>query len=394
MRYLGFIIGGLIYYRINKKYAKVNIQDTSSVITLSVEKTKPQKNRIIDMIIIGVIYYINSESRKILYLMNFYSIDLWPFNIIFLVIFMKLYFKMEFYTYMKCSLIFIIVTNIILLLTNTFLPQSPDDHKNEYDMYKEAMGNAAYCIPFLIIFICMYSLLSYARVKIKVITTFKFISNSAVIISMGLCGIVLTIIEIIISENVQCDHENMLKAFQSLCRISTTENESYYDELNTFFIDFGKLTPINIFINILSLLFHPVINFLEILCELSIIYYLNPIFILIQNNVYYFCLRIIHTSITANGKDTNYFNARFFILEIADLLALLGECIFLQLIELKFCGLDKNLNKNIIDRSQEESTNAMMEMYSRSDSDVTIFTDDDKLLYDGSYSLTFRNKNK
>ena len=154
---------------------------------------------------------------------------------------------MEFYTYMKCSLIFIVVTNIILLLTNTFLPQSPDDQKNEYDIYEEAMGNASYCIPFLIIFICMYSLLSYARVKIKVITTIKFISNSTVIIVLELSGIVLSIIEIIISENVQCDSENILTAFQSLCRINTTNNESYYDELNTFFVDFGKLTPINIF---------------------------------------------------------------------------------------------------------------------------------------------------
>ena len=76
------------------------------------------------------------------------------------------------------------------------------------------------------------------------------------------------------------------------------------------------------------------INFLEILCELSIIYYLNPINILIQNNVYYFCLRIIYASIAIKSKNTDYFNTRFFILEIADLFALLGECIFLQLIEL------------------------------------------------------------
>ena len=46
---------------------------------------------------------------------------------------------------------------------------------------------------------------------------------------------------------------------------------------------------------------------------------------------------------------------RFFILELAEILALLGECIYLQLIELKFCNFDVNLNKNIINRSKKES---------------------------------------
>ena len=46
---------------------------------------------------------------------------------------------------------------------------------------------------------------------------------------------------------------------------------------------------------------------------------------------------------------------RFFILELAEILALLGECIYLQLIELKFCNFDANLNKNIINRSKKES---------------------------------------
>ena len=46
---------------------------------------------------------------------------------------------------------------------------------------------------------------------------------------------------------------------------------------------------------------------------------------------------------------------RFIISQIAELLALLGECVYLQLIELKCCNLDKNLNKNIIDRGIRES---------------------------------------
>ena len=58
-------------------------------------------------------------------------------------------------------------------------------------------------------------------------------------------------------------------------------------------------------------------------------------------------------------------------------------------------GLDKNLNKNIIDRSKEESANTLIEMYSRSDSDMSIFTYNDSI-FEGadSYCFTFRIKNK
>ena len=103
------------------------------------------------------------------------------------------------------------------------------------------------------------------------------------------------------------------------------------------------------------MLFYPVINFLEILCELLIIFYLNPIYILIRDNIYNLVLRIMVVLIRANSDISLYMTPRFFILESAEILALLGECVYLQLIELKFCNLDVNLNKNIIDRSKKES---------------------------------------
>ena len=56
---------------------------------------------------------------------------------------MRLYFNNEFYNFQKCSLFFIVITNLILLLTNTFIPQPRDPGKrNEYDIYRDTMGNA------------------------------------------------------------------------------------------------------------------------------------------------------------------------------------------------------------------------------------------------------------
>ena len=355
-RYIGFVIGGFIFQRIKKNSSGEHYKEKSSGIELIYSKDKLKKHQIRILIIIAIIYTIYYELKKLLYLMNFYFIDFWPLNIVFILIFMNLYFKIEFYNFKKCSLFFIVVTNFVLLLINTFINQPRDKEKrNEYEIYRDTMGNAAYCIPFLLIFICIYFFISFARVRIKVITTFQFISNYTIIIAIGLCGLLLTIVEIGFSEIFKCNPDEMKEAFQPLCQVNTTNNVFYYDELKIFFTGFRELSGINIFINIILMLFYPVINFLEILCELLIIFYLNPIYILIRDNIYNLVLRIMVVLIRANSDISLYMTPRFFILESAEILALLGECVYLQLIELKFCNLDVNLNKNIIDRSKKES---------------------------------------
>ena len=243
-------------------------------------KSKYVEFKAIEIIIIASIFCIHYELRKFLYLMNFYFLDYVSFNVIFIVLFMHIYFKIEFYNYQKCSLCFIIITNSLLLLINSFLPQHRSDDKNEYDIYEDTLGNAALCIPFLFLFIILAFIISYARVKIKLITTIKFISNFTIIIFIGICGICFTIIEIIFSESFSCNLDEMNETFRTLCLInSTDDNLIYHDEIKTFFVDFGNLSGKDVFINILLMIIYPVICFFEILCELLIIYYLDPIYI-------------------------------------------------------------------------------------------------------------------
>ena len=81
-----------------------------------------------------------------------------------------------------------------------------------------------------------------------------------------------------------------------------------------------------------------------------IINYLNPIYILIKDNLYYFFLRIVL-----------YFSwfyitlPQFIILETAEAFALLGFSVYLEIIQLYCFKLDVNLSKNIIKRANNES---------------------------------------
>ena len=102
----------------------------------------------------------------------------------------------------------------------------------------------------------------------------------------------------------------------------------------------------------------PLFLFLEFFgfaCEMLIIYYINPVYVLIRENLYYCILRFIF--ILSNiGNYTDYITTQqFFILQSSEIVALLGYIIYLEIIELRFCGLDKDLRRNIIVRGERET---------------------------------------
>ena len=79
--------------------------------------------------------------------------------------------------------------------------------------------------------------------------------------------------------------------------------------------------------------------------------YLNPIFILIKDNLYYLIQRV-----TKFGPFHRITLTQLIILEMIEALSLLRYCVFLELIELRFCLLDEDLKRNISDRGSREAS--------------------------------------
>ena len=373
LRYLGFILGGYIFLKIKEKnnpskniplitqYEESNSE--VKLIQLNINtKLIMSKKFSKSEIIISVIYTIHYELTRILYLMNYYYLDIWTFDLMFIILFMYIHFKIKLYNYQKCSLIFIIITNTLLILISTSFPQIKEDNtkytktntnKNVYDLIKETTGNELFCIPINLLFITLSCFISFARVKIKLITYIKFIPIYSIIIYIGVIGTILTFIELLFSSFFQCNSQEMNEL---LCLVNDTNNNStYYDNIIIYFNELsGEFPNFYFFKEILIInLSYPIISFFEMVCELLIIYYLHPIYILIRDNIYYFFMRIIFII-----SKRNYFyleNPTFYITQAADLFAILGYCVFLQLIELKFYRFDYDLNKNIIERGKKEA---------------------------------------
>ena len=78
-----------------------------------------------------------------------------------------------------------------------------------------------------------------------------------------------------------------------------------------------------------------------------------------------------------SNEPVKYLNASFFINLSSDISAIIGFLIFLEIIELNFCGLNKNLRKYIIKRAGDDSLDN--DDYSSLRDSITKLNDNDNM---------------
>ena len=89
---------------------------------------------------------------------------------------------------------------------------------------------------------------------------------------------------------------------------------------------------------------------MQMYLEILTIYYLNPMYCLMLNNICYGRQKMIFF-ILDNKKE---YLANFILLEISEYIALFGHIINLEIIELNFCGLSENIRRNIMFKGEKE----------------------------------------
>ena len=139
---------------------------------------------------------------------------------------------------------------------------------------------------------------------------------------------------------------------------SSGNHNKYIDNIKIYFSSLKELTDdwkFYVEIIIIQPIFL-IINFFELVCEFLVIIRLNPIFVLIQNNFNYAINNVLFLIFNNNQNFEEYLTlTQFYISESAEIIAIICYMIYLQIIELRFCGLDMYLNKNLIKISHRES---------------------------------------
>ena len=374
-RYIGFIFGGALFTCIlkkniagekdtknkNKQNLKLKTLIYNDGINGGIKKNKK------DILIVCLIYCIHSELSRIMYLFDFGGLDLWTFDILFIILFMDIYFIIDFYRHQKLSISFIIISDTILLLVSSFLPYTDhqDIEKNnikDYNTYKiieEMTGNNYSFIFAFLSFIFLSCILSYGRIKKKVLMDFYYLSPYNLIFYMGIFGFIITSFILTITTKFNCSEERTF--IKNHCYVTQIENnvtKYYYDNIKVYYNQLKNEKKDYKFL--LEIIFIPplffIISFLEFSCEILIINNLNPIYVLIRDNIYYGISRLIFFLFNLNKNYKQYMTlTQFIILEIAEFIAIFGYAVYFELIELRFLGLDVDLKKNIIKRGARES---------------------------------------
>ena len=363
--YLGYIIFGIIIYMIKDKGREDHQEflKNKTTIQISYIYTQPLKNvakykskRII-LVILSFVFYI--EVKKVLYIQGFQFFNFWTIEIVFMLLLMRKCFIIDFYRHHKVSIFFNIITCSVLLLTASFLPTSllDEDNGNSYQNINKKLGSYFYCILFIILFIILSYIYCFSRTNIKILMQINFISPHLLIFFLGIAGLIVSLIASIVAHYIDYP-DNLFNYFSAMKAV--LDEGKYYKFYGEIFL----VTP-----------FYTFTNFMEITFEILTIYHLNPFYVLMTNNLYYGITELI--TFLLNLTHDPLKNAHFLIAEFSEVFAFLGYMVYLEIIELHFCGLDNDIRKKIIEKGNIEFRMASSEMLNIEMADGDDDDDDD-----------------
>ena len=344
---LGFIIFGLLFFYLQKDKKKKSheISTLTQRTTLRYEKYLDESKSILkELLIISSLYALQSIIRKIISFFKLSQFDFWIFNILFIILFMNHYFIINIYKHQKYSLISIFIINFILVFSSNIIRvginvNGKEKLINSFEYVEEMFGNSFYSLFVIIIYILLSIIKSFTRVLSKKLMNDYYQLIYKIIIFIGIFGFIFTLITLIFTSIFICN-ENI----KSLCKVN-----GHFDDIFVYYSDIKEqLAKEKLIFFIEILLVIPLFSFssfIHFTFELLIIFHLDPNYILISDCIYYAIVKLLKYCFE-NSKNIN----NFYINILSEILSIIGYFIYLEIIELRFCGLNKDIKINIIER--------------------------------------------
>ena len=217
----------------------------------------------------------------------------------------------------------------------------------------------------IIIFLLNIFLYDYEICKLKWFLDFKYISPLKFLMWFGFIGSIISLIFGIISTEIKCIDESTFRDIKYFCKVNKTIVDNslnfYYDNFSVYFRNLWNIDK-SIWYNFAVLclfLLRIILFFFKKYFAILIIQKLNPVYFIGANSLFFLLQKsIIDIAEYVDNKNNyrnNYRNNYHYLIDIANLINLLGIIFYLELIEFNFCGLNYNLKKNILERSIQDS---------------------------------------
>ena len=279
-------------------------------------------------ILLGIIFFFTELYDQLFYSNNYEGLDYWMFEIIFLNIFMSKYLNFNILLHQKVSLYLCVISSLILKLISNFLDSHSfeDSGKivNVYNYIYIKYNKYWISIPIIMIsFIIMLIIRAYGNTKLKYSMDILFLSPYRILMTYGLIGLIFCIIYIILS---------ILIDFKYLGYINECVKKN------------------NCVLTFTSSIIYGIFNSLKILFDILIIMNLSPFHMLVKYKTYYLLIQLILFCYNQTIKYKTF----YFVELSSDIICFFGFLIFLELIEIRFKGLNHDLRINIIERGESE----------------------------------------
>ena len=333
-----------------------------------------------ELIFNDVSYYVNQKiSDSFAYLIIFLYVlfqqieiitnqyfsfgDFWMFELIVMTYLNNKMFKIKIYRHQMLSIYliaipFILKTVTIVLLfcdeNNYFLDGEINYKYNKTSTQLKSLFVAQYwlfplsCLSYLIVL----SMNSYVIINIKRIIDLKFVSITNILLCYGLFGSILTLLFSLIASFITCGKKNyeVYDIYDYQFNIIDKEGNRFIENI---FIYFSS----NFWKDLLIHIFGEIASAFSQLFLLKFIQYLTPIHKSFSSPVNFFIEKLILIYQVSDNKSMKYIRESYFLDLASDFSAIIGFLIYLEIIELNFCKLNKNLRKYIIIRSDEDAKN-------------------------------------
>ena len=304
----------------------------------------------------GLLYYILiiflwilEENLLLIYVDIFKDLDFWFFELICISVIYSKTFVQKIYSHQILGMAISIFVGSLLKIYSITLTFTSDEKNNFYSTNKGL-------ISFVICYFALIILRSYVNTEIKVFLDLKYISQRILLISYGIAGSIMCFIMGIFTSNVSCSKE-----LENYVCCMTYDGKYYYDNFFNYY-ESGKNLLVRLIIILLGLLTY----FSSIYYCTLIIKTLTPIHVIFSFPIQFFIEKtflLIFTEIffierLFNGENLS---ERFLADIFGDTASIIGFLIYLEIFELNFCGLNFNLKKNIMERSESEYSESLMQ---------------------------------
>lgn len=375
LEYSGYTIFGILFKIIFDKDDTNNIQDNNinRNITISTTYIKiindQSKNQKIKLLLIASIFFsIQLMVRKILIFGSIWMFDLWIFNIIFIFIFMKYILHTRLYKHQIYALILNFTINLIILITCSNIKHN---EKSEYDNIKDTFGSYFYVLLFYFTFLILSALLSSSEVLQKKLMDIYYVTPYTILIMFGVISCSFCLIVYIVTSLKSC--EGPSNPDLKYCSISLDNNKEgpfYFDNFKIYIHNMQKRLEENKTSFYLEIfLVYPLYSFfcfIKYFYETLVVWQLNPNFVLLSDNIYYSIRKII--TLISDPTDI-----KTYLKLVGEMLAIVGYLFYLEIFEIKFCGLNKNTKENISLRGINDTN---IDILLDEDNDVETFCDE------------------